>query len=132
MTTRRQFLQGIIAGAIGAAAARVGLVDTKAKETAPDTTSRTLLVVDENGDAWKDATDWEVNEALKTCGLGGEIDWSYSLNEDVIVDVMPHVRQFTAENAALIANGSIMLPEPWGIKSEQVRARITELREGAG
>lgn len=117
MTTRRQFLQGIIVGAIGAAAARAGLVDVKSKETTPDTASRTLLVIDENGDAWKDATDWtdwEVNEALKTCELGGEIDRSYMSDKSVIVPVWPS-----------------QILDNFGIKSEQVRDRITELREGS-
>lgn len=52
MTTRRQFLQRVLAGAAGAVAARIGLGNVKAGD---DAASRTVLVIDENGETWGDA-----------------------------------------------------------------------------
>ncbi len=126
MTTRRQFLQGVIAGAVGAAAARVGLVNAKVDS---DGASRTVLIFDENGQAWGDAE--------YTTPTGPDVlyfdapSMSKALERATDAQLQQAVADEMDGAEVNIANRSVLLFEPWGIKSEQVRDRITELREGS-
>lgn len=45
------------------------------------------------------------NQNLTVTELGGEVDWSYTLDEDAIVAIMPEVRRTIARNAAEYMDG---------------------------